>query len=162
MNPKTFDEMYVTELAEFRSVEEQMAENLDVFADQATDAALVELIRSHRAMTAKHRDRLSEMLEAHGERPDAHSDGSMSALVSEAEKWAGMVDDPALRDAGLIASLQRMEHYEIAVAGTLARWAESLGHQSDARALASILEDDKATDARFSEIAEHAVNPVSA
>lgn len=158
MNPLTFQDMYLSELAEMRSVEKQMAENLDLFADQATDGALGTLIRSHRAATAKHRDSLSDLLNAHGADPDGHRDGSMSAMISEAEKWADMVEDDALRDAGLIASLQRMEHYEIAVLGTLASWAEILGHQSDARALHTILEDDKATDARLSEIAEHAVN----
>jgi ferritin-like metal-binding protein YciE len=44
----------------------------------------------------------------------------MQAIVREAEKWARMVQDPDLRDAGLIASAQRVEHYEIAVYGTLA------------------------------------------
>lgn len=162
MNPSNFHELYLSELAEMRSVEAQMAENLDVFADQATDTDLGKLIRSHKASTAKHRDRLSELLESHGVPPDAHADSSMRALISEAEKWADMVGDATLRDAGLIASLQRMEHYEIAVLGTLASWAERLGHQSDAQALAAILEDDKETDARLSEIAEQAVNRVAA
>lgn len=162
MNPRTFDEMYLSELAELRSVEAQMAECLDAFADRASDDELRALIRSHRATTVDHRDRVRDLLEAHGATPDAHADGSMEALISEADKWAGMVEDAALRDAGLIASLQRMEHYEIAVAGTLASWAERLGHEADARVLAAMLEDDMATDARLSEIAENAVNRVAA
>lgn len=161
MKPRNFNEMYLCELAEMWSVEAQMAENLDLFAGQATDGALGELINSHRATTADHRDRLSKLLEAHGADPGIHSDGSMVALISEAEKWADMVDDDALRDAGLIASLQRMKHYEMAVFGTLANWAERLGHQKDKQALAAILKDDKATDARLSEIAELTVNQAS-
>lgn len=162
MSPKDFHEMYLSELSEMRSAEAQMAEKLDALADKAKNTALSELIKSHKAMTEKHRNRLTEMLETHGAVPDVHSDGSMSALISEAEKWAAMVEDEALRDAGLIASLQRMEHYEIAVFGTLAQWAESLGHQSDARSLASILNDDKETDDRLSAIAKQLVNPVAA
>lgn len=162
MTPQTFQDMYVSELAELRSGEAQMAENLDVFAAHATDTALGDLIRAHRGATAKYRDRLSELLASHGADPDAHSDGSMSRLISEAEKWAEMVEEGALRDAGLIASLQRIEHYEIAVLGTLASWAERLGHENDAQALRAILRDDKETDARLTAIAVDAVNRVAA
>ena len=83
----------------------------------------------------------------------------MHAILSETDKWADMIKDGHLKDAGLIASLQRMEHYEIAVLGTLAHWAGKLGFDQDASVLSRILEQDKATDAHLSEIAEDAVPP---
>ena len=162
MNPQNFHDMYISELAEMRSVEAQMAASLDTLADHATEPALGDLIRSHRATSAEHSDRLADLLRSHDVAPDAHSDSSMATLISEAGKWADMIEDGALRDAGLIASLQRMEHYEMAVLGTLASWAERLGHKTDATTLSEILEDDKKTDARLTEIAEEAVNRAAA
>lgn len=54
-----------------------------------------------------------------------------------------MVHEPGLRDAGLIASAQRVEHYEIAVYGTLATWAKHLGLENDMKMLLGILGQEK-------------------
>lgn len=157
-----FQDLYLTELQELRSAEALMAEALDGLADCASNTALSEAIRMHREETLAHRDQIGSLLEAHGAREDAHTDGSMRAILSESGKWARTVDDRALRDAGLIASLQRMKHYEIAVSGTLASWARKLGHKADAQVLDHILDQDKATDARLSQFAEEVVNPAAA
>lgn len=162
MNPDDFQKLYLAEMEEMRSVEAQMADSLGELAERATNATLAQTIRDHQDKTREHRDRLDDLLKAHGGKPDGHSDTSMKTLISEADKWAGMVEDETLRDAGLIASLQRMEHYEIAVLGTLASWAKSLGHGDDAAVLSRILDDDKDTDARLSQIAEETVNPAAA
>ncbi len=139
-----------------------MTDSLDDLARRATDSTLTQAMRDHCEQTSKHCDRLEKLLGSHGVRPRQHADGSMQAIISEATKWAGMVTDENLRDAGLIASLQRMEHYEIAVLGTLINWAERLGHENDAKVLSGILDDDRQADARFSKIAEKIVNPAAA
>src|SRR5215216_5305745 len=61
-------------------------------------------------------------------------------------------------NAGIIASAQRVEHYEIAVYGTLATWALQLGLHDDARVLHSILQQEKAADEKLSRLAEQGVN----
>ena len=83
----------------------------------------------------------------------------MQSLLQEAEKWAGMVKDPDLRDAGLIASAQRVEHYEIAGYGSLATWAKQLGREQDLQALLGILEEEKQADEKLSAVAKRVVNP---
>ena len=82
----------------------------------------------------------------------------MQSILREAERWAKMVTDRDCRDAGIIASAQRVEHYEIAVYGTLATWARQLGLQDDARVLHAILEQEKAADEKLSRLAEQGVN----
>ena len=77
----------------------------------------------------------------------------MEAILAEAKRWAAMVEDRDLRDAGLIASAQRVEHYEIAVYGTLATWAKQLGLQEDLRILLEILDEEKRTDDNLTELA---------
>jgi ferritin-like metal-binding protein YciE len=85
----------------------------------------------------------------------------MQAMIQEAEKWAGMVQEPALRDAGLIASAQRVEHYEIAIYGTLATWAKQLGLQQDLQTLHEILDQEKQADTKLTDLAKANVNPTA-
>ena len=68
------------------------------------------------------------------------------------------VQDQDLRDTGLIASAQRIEHYEIAVYGSLATWAKQLGPEEDAQVLHAILEEEMRTDERLSTLAKRVVN----
>ena len=91
-----------------------------------------------------------------------HVDQAMQAMLREAEKWATMVQDRDLRDAGIIASAQRVEHYEIAVYGSLATWAKQLGLDEDLPALLDILEEEKRTDESLSTLAKRVVNPDAA
>jgi ferritin-like metal-binding protein YciE len=64
-----------------------------------------------------------------------------------------------LRDAAMIASAQRIEHYEICVYGTLATYAKGLGLPEDKKILGSILEEEKAADEALTDIATGIVNP---
>ncbi len=154
MQVNDFHDLYIAELSELRSVETQLAEHLADLATQATDKTLSNAIRTHRSVTQTHRDRINTLLQDHGASAgNGHDDASMHAILAETDKWVGMIGDSDLRDAGLIASLQRMEHYEIAVLGTLASWAKKLGYDRDATVLSAILQDDKAADAYLTDIA---------
>ena len=83
----------------------------------------------------------------------------MQAIIREAEKMMQMLQDPDLRDAEMIGSAQRVEHYEIAAYGTLATYAKGLGREDDARTLHTILEQEKKADALLTQIAKGIVNP---
>jgi ferritin-like metal-binding protein YciE len=67
-------------------------------------------------------------------------------MIAEADRWSGMVQDRDLREAGLIASAQRIEHHEIAVHGTLATWVKQLGLEEDMNVLLSIPDEGKRTE----------------
>lgn len=161
MDVSDFRQLYLAELEELRSVEVQMADHLGDLADRATDATLSEAIADHRRQTVHHRGRIDGLLNGHGVAPDLHDDAAMHGIIAEAGRWADMIAHERLKDAGLVASLQRMEHYEIAVLGTLASWARGLGLAEDAAVLSEILEQDRGADVRFSEIAEQVVNPAA-
>ena len=162
MNIDDFRQMYVTELQELRSVEAQLVDALPKMAGVANHSELKQAIQRHLEETRSQRDRLDEILRRHGAEPREHVDQSMQAIVREAEKWAKIVQDPDLRDAGLIASAQRVEHYEIAVYGTLATWAKQLGLDEDQRTLHAILEEEKRTDEKLTGLAQEIVNPDAA
>src|SRR5215212_7318675 len=162
MNVTDFRQMFVTEVQELRSVEAQLVDALPKMAGVANHPELKQAIQSHLEETHSQRDRLDEILRRHGAEAREHLDQSMQAIVREAEKWARMVQDPDLRDAGLIASAQRVEHYEIAVYGTLATWAKQLGLDEDERTLHAILEEEKRADETLTGLAQHLVNPDAA
>jgi ferritin-like metal-binding protein YciE len=162
MNVDSFREMYVVELQELRSVEAQLTEALPKMAEAANHPELRQAIQGHLEETRSQRDRLDEVLRRHGAEPREHVDQAMGAIVREADKWAKMVQDADLRDAGLIASAQRVEHYEIAVYGTLATWAKQLGLDEDQRALHAILDEEKRADEKLTGLAKRIVNPDAA
>ena len=81
--------------------------------------------------------------------------------LSGARKWIKKGGDPDVTDAGLIASAQAVEHYEIARYGTLIAWARQLGRNDCANLLQQTLEEEKATDRKLTTIGEARVNRVA-
>src|SRR5215471_19107750 len=98
------------------------------------------------------------MLQKHGANPRAHRDQAMQALVNETEKMMGIVKGDDLRDAALIASAQKVDHYEIAAYGTAAALAGQLDLREDQRLLHESLEEEKGTDAALTRLAKSEVN----
>jgi ferritin-like metal-binding protein YciE len=162
MNITSLRDLYIAELQEIRSVEEQLVEALPKMADVAGHPELKQGIQTHLEETRAQQARVEEILRRHNAAPREHVDQAMQAMLQEAKKWANMVQDRDLRDAGLIASAQRVEHYEIAVYGSLATWAKQLGLEDDLQALLAILEEEKRTDERLSRLAKRVVNPDAA
>ena len=162
MDIDDFKQMYVKELQEARSVEAQLANALPRLHAAAGAATLKQALAKQAEDTSEQAERLDALLRDHGAEPGKHEDQSMSGLLAECEKWVDMLGEPDLRDAGLIASVQRIAHYQIAAYGTLAAWAKQLGHESDLESLLAILEQEKSADESLSEIAKQAINPEAA
>jgi ferritin-like metal-binding protein YciE len=153
--------LYLSELQEARSVEAQIAEAFDALGARASDPALKAFLHGEVQEAAGHRDALAEMIVAHGAAPRVHEDQTMRAMLAEAERWAGAIEDAGARDAALVASAQRVQHYEIALHGSLAAWAKQLGMRERSR-LEAILAEEKDADARLTGIAEGGVNTQAA
>ena len=158
MKVREFHDLYLKELQEAHSVERQLVDALPRMKSAASDPDLKQAIENHLGETRKQLERLGSIVKRHDADPSEHEDQSMRSLIAEEEKWAGMLND-SLRDAALIASAQRIEHYEIAVYGTLACWAKQLGHDEDLDVLLTILDEEKQADERLTELAKREVNP---
>jgi ferritin-like metal-binding protein YciE len=154
-----FKEMYIAELQELRSVEDQLTRALPKMADEAHHPELKEAFRKHLVETCGQLDRLDRILAKEGVEPREHEDESMWGIIHEADRWAKMVGDAGLRDAAMIASAQRVEHYEIAVYGTLATWSKGLGREDDLKDLLESLQQEKHSDEVLSALAKEVVNP---
>ncbi len=162
MQINSFKEMYVSELQEARSLEAQLTSALPEIIEKTGDADLRQALQDHLSETQNHLERVGEILRRHGATAEDHKDQSMLRLVSEAEKWAGMIKDRDQRDAGIIASAQRVEHYEMAVYGTLSAWAKQLGFGEDEEDLRAILAQERAADDKLTRLAEREINPSAA
>jgi ferritin-like metal-binding protein YciE len=158
MQLNSFRDMYIAELQELVSVEEQLAESLLRMAGVASHPSLKDALIHHRDQTQMQKERLESILQRHGANPTAHTDQAMQALVSETEKMLGMLKGNDLRDAGLIASAQKLEHYEIAAYGTAAALAGQLDLRDDQRMLHESLDEEKQADVLLTKLAKGEVN----
>jgi ferritin-like metal-binding protein YciE len=159
MEIKTFKDMYIAELQELASVVRQIGDCLPQVAQAASHPALKRIILDSRQDTALQKDRLELILQLHGAEVEAHTDQSMQAMVYETNKMLPMLKGDDLRDAGLIASIQRLKHYEIAAYGTVAALAGQLRLRDDQDVLLESLEEEKLTDVELTALAEREVNP---
>jgi len=87
---------------------------------------------------------------------------AIEGLIAEAKEVMDDAEEPGVLDAGLVASAQAVEHYEIARYGTMSAWANQLGLSKAVKLLEQTLEQEKAADRRLTELAESAVNAEAA
>jgi ferritin-like metal-binding protein YciE len=158
MQINNFKDMYIAELQELVSVEGQLAGALTRMAAAASNPALKEALMLHQEETLVQRKQLESILQKHDASAAAHVDQSMQALVHETKKMLTMLKGDELRDAGLIASVQKLEHYEIAAYGSAAALAGQLDLREDQKILHECLEEERETDALLTKLAKSEVN----
>jgi len=154
-----FKELFLAELQELLNAEKQLSDVLLRMAGAASHPALKRALIHHRAETETQAARLETILVKHGADPAAHVDQAMQALVAELMKMLAMLKTGNLRDAGLIASAQRIEHYEIAAYGTAAALAGQLNLRDEQKMLHLSLEEEKRADLLLTQLAKREVNP---
>ena len=158
MKIKNFKDMYIAELQELVSMESQIDIAKKGMADAASHPSLKRELLRHRGETKERSKRLQSILQKHGAKLRAHTDQAMEALLNETEKMLSLLEDDTLRDAGLIVSAQKLEHYEIAAYGTAAALASQLELRDDQRMLHDSLEKERKTDAALTKLAKGEVN----
>ena len=158
MKIKSLTELYVAELEELANAEDQLAEALLELAEVASNQKLKSALSNHREETLVHQERLESLLTEHRGHANAHTDQAMQALVNETRKMLEIVEGNELRDAAVIASAQKLEHYEIAAYGAAAALAGQLNLRGDQQMLHKTLEEEKKADALLTEIAKGGVN----
>lgn len=159
MKISSFQEMYVAELQEAHSFEVMLVEALSTMASNASESRLQKAFQEHAAQTKEHQRAVEGLLHALDAELREHTDQGLQSLTIEAQKMAELTDVGPLRDAAMIASAQRIEHYEIAVYGTLVSYAKALGRETDQQILAGILEQEKDADLLLSDLAEGMITP---
>jgi len=155
---KTMDDLFVHTLQDIYYAENQIVKALPEMIEKANDAQLRQGFQSHLAETKGHIQRLEQVFKMHGKEVKGVDCPAIDGIIDEAEDVAGEVEDKRVLDAALIAAAQAVEHYEITRYGTLIAWAKQLGRNDCAAMLQKNLDEEKATDAKLTQMAEKAVN----
>lgn len=158
----TLHDAFLDELRDTYDAEKQIIKALPKMAKAASSPELRSAFEMHLEETRGQVARLEEVFGALGEKPRGkHCDG-MAGIIEEGKSAMEEDFDDSTMDAALIASAQRVEHYEMAAYGTLVAWAKVMGHNEALDLLEETLEEEKATDAKLTQLAESGINQEAA
>src|SRR5687767_7016181 len=154
-------DLYVDQLRDLYSAEQQILVALPKMIDAASDPELRQKFQKHEAETRRQADRLMEIFEELGESPSGHHCRGMEGLILEGEEVLQRKGSiPAeVMDAALICTAQRVEHYEIAGYGCVRTFADLLGYERQAQVLQKTLDEEGRTDHVLTDVAEERINP---
>jgi ferritin-like metal-binding protein YciE len=153
MEANRLKHLYVEELKDLYSAENQLVKAIPKMAKAATSADLRAGFEGHLKQTKEHVTRLEMIFEALGESPKGKKCKGMEGLIKEGGEIIEENPAPEELDAGLISAAQRVEHYEIAGYGCVSTYATLLGEDQAHSLLRKTLEEEKATDKKLTELA---------
>ena len=154
MSKNSLKELYVEELKDLFSAENQLTKALPKMAKAASSDELRQGFEEHLEQTQGHVQRLQKIFEQLGEKATGKKCLGMEGLVKEGAEVMGEDFEDAMMDAALISAAQRVEHYEIAGYGSVIAYAELLGESDQASLLKETLEEEKETDEKLTELAK--------
>ena len=155
---KTLEELFHALLQDVYYAEKELTKALPKLAKKSEDEELKKAFNTHLKETQEHVERLEKVFEMIDKTPRGKKCEAIIGIIDEGKEVMDEVEDPDTLDAGLIASAQAAEHYEIARYGTLCAWAKQIGKPQIARILNETLEEEKHANALLTKIAERQVN----
>ena len=162
MELETLKDLYIHELKDLYSAEKQLVKALPKMAKAASNEKLAAGFTTHLEETKEHAARLEKILKDLGQSTRGPKCKGMEGLVAEGQEMIEEEADEEVRDAGLIAAAQRVEHYEIAGYGCARTYAELLGEKSAAKVLQQTLDEEGSTDKKLTELALKTINVAAA
>jgi ferritin-like metal-binding protein YciE len=153
-NIQDLQSLYISNLKKALDMEQKITKALPDLIEKATDPDLVTTFEAHLEETKGHVTYVEALLQRATGETKTETCKVIGGLATEASDIITDVTDPSIRDIALIGAAQQVEHHEIAVYGTLRRWAEILGLPEDAAVLEVIEEEEGNADDLLSEIAE--------
>ena len=151
-------ELYVEELKDLWSAENQILKGLPRMIKAASHPQLKRAFTKHEAQTRMQVKRLERICKDLGESPRGKKCVGMEGLIQEAKELLSEKPEPNVLDAGLISAAQHVEHYEMAGYGTVRTWAKLLGYEEHVTLLQQTLDEEEATDLLLTDIAEQQIN----
>jgi ferritin-like metal-binding protein YciE len=160
-NYPNLQELYIAQLRYLLSTENQMEKALPKMIEQSVDLELKRAFQTHLRETELHTTRLERLLGDLTSDADSKKDSIVAAIISLGENIAKETTLPAVRDSGLIATAQKLEHYEIASYRSARDWAEQLGLFEHAAILERTMQEEKNTDRVLADVSERTNPPAS-
>ncbi|MBP6015323.1 MAG: ferritin-like domain-containing protein [Candidatus Promineofilum sp.] len=154
MKINTFDELFVHELEDLLSAEQQLVEALPKMAEAASSDSLKTAFKDHLKQTKTHITRLEKAFKELGKAPKAVTCKGMQGLIKEGDEIIKDAAPGNVMDAGLIGAAQRVEHYEIAGYGTARSFARVLGYNTIIDLLQTTLDEEGEANKHLTQLAE--------
>jgi ferritin-like metal-binding protein YciE len=161
MKLQTLKDLYAHELKALYSAEKQILEALPKMVKATANAQLATAFEAHLEQTKEHANRLEKILESHDQTTRGPRYQGMEGVLAEGAELLEEEADEGVRDAGLIAAAQRVEHYEIAGYGSARTYAEMLGDTEGAQLLQITLTEETETDRKLTELAKSVINLIA-
>ncbi|MGF7055693.1 ferritin-like metal-binding protein YciE [Bosea sp. OAE752] len=150
--PKPLDDLFHDMLKDVYYAEKQILKTLPKMAKAAQSAELKKAFETHREETEGHVERLAEVFELIGKAPRGKTCDAILGIIEEGKAVIEDYRDSPAIDAGLVASAQAVEHYEMARYGTLKAWAQQLGHKDAVKLLDATLAEETKTDKALTQL----------
>ncbi len=158
---KDFRSLYTLQLRYLLSAENQIVKGLQSMINHASDEQLKDAFQSHMQETEVQAQRLERMIGDLDGKVDDKKCAVTAALIVSAENIVSESKEGPVRDAGLLASAQKVEHFEMASYGSARDWANILGMEEHAAMLQKTLNEEKHANELLNTIAQR-MNPVAA
>ena len=158
MKLETLKDLYVEELKDLYSAENQILKALPQMAKAAGSPQLKAGFEEHLNQTKEHVSRLEQIFDTMGQSPRGKHCRGMEGVLEEGKELLKEKADPDVLDAGLISAAQHVEHYEIAGYGVCRTYARLLGDEKAAALLQTTLNEEEMTDRKLTKLAESGIN----
>ena len=154
----TLHDLFVMGLKETYGAELQIMDIMPQVIDAVSSSDLKQAFQNHVQATQEQISRLEDVFEMLDIDPEPMTCNAVAGLIEDGKRIIQASGDPMVKDAGLIAAEQKMEHFEIASYGTLRTWAQEMGHNDVADILQMTLKEESQTDKQLSQMAEERIN----
>lgn len=158
MSIDSLSDLYVEELKDLYSAENQILKALPKMIAAATHPELKKAFSDHLAQTKGHVERLETICEDLGVSPKGKKCEGMEGVIADGAELIDEEPEPNVLDAGLASAAQHVEHYEMAGYGSVRTWAEQLGYSTHVKLLQQTLDEEKSADKLLTQIAERGLN----
>ena len=159
MKLDTLEKLYISELRDLYSAENQLLKALPKMAGGASSEELRDAFEKHLEQTKGHVERLEQIFKQLDESPNGKTCHGMKGLIEEGSEILKEDGEESVLDAGIIAAAQKVEHYEIASYGSVRTFANLLGEDDAAGLLQATLDEESETNEILNRLAESVVNP---
>jgi len=154
MKPNSLRELYLEQLRDLHDAERQIIKALPKMIDAAQSEELQDALAEHLDITREQAARIERIFKQIGEKPSGEKCKGMQGVIQEGSDLIAEIKNPNVRDAAIIASAQRVEHYEMAGYGSARAYAELLGEDDAAQLLQQTLSEEKEADETLTGLAE--------
>ena len=156
--PKSLEDLFLGELKDIYDAEHRITKALPKMIKAATSPELQAALQKHLKETEGQIAKLEQTFKSIGKPAQAQKCEATVGLLKEGDEIAKEFKGSRAINAALISAGQKVEHYEIASYGCLIEWAKDLGYDKAAGLLTQILDQEKAADAKLTEIARAGSN----